>query len=336
MKHRLIIVYFCYVFLPFLIISCNNPASQNSLINSCGSNIELEIVIENETINQRVITESYKHQLFQLETNAIDLCIENSILKSEASKKNLLVDEFVNQHIMNSVNKPTLSEVKNYISNNNLSINDTSLVYEYLLSSYKSYRKMEYIDSVRLNRDIHIKQPLLLSNIRSIDTNSLYSFAINDCNKKIDVYVIANFQCNSCSNTDKILFKIQEKYYNSVSFKYIYISSHYKKEAYALYAANNQNHFMEFYKKLKTVPKISDEDSFYFNLASSFSLDLVKFQQDYTPSFSLLPLLETRDTLIANEIYTIPSFIVNGLVLDNKHSINYLDFLIFTQLNEIK
>lgn len=335
MKHRLIIVYFCYVFFSFIIISCNNPASQNSLNNTCGFNIELEIVIENETINQKVIYESYVHQLFLLETSAIDLCIENSILKSEASKINLPVDEYVNRHIMNSVTKPTLTEIKNYIAKNNLSIDDSSLVYEYLFSTYQSYRKMEYIDSARSNQNIHIKHPLLLSNVRSIDTSSLFSFAINDSNRKIDVYVISNFQCNSCTNADNMLFKITEKYHNKVSFKYIYFSSHYQKEAYALIAANNQNQFLQFYKKLKPVSSISDNDSFYFDLASSCNLDMFKFQQDYSDSFSLLPLLETRDYLIANEIYTVPSFIVNGLVLDNKYSINYLDFLIYTQLNGI-
>jgi hypothetical protein len=335
MKNRLFILYFYNVSFLFLIISCNNPVPQNNNNNNNNneSKYELEIVIENETINQKVIYESYVHQLFLLETSAIDLCIENSILKSEASKINLPVDEYINKHIMNSVNKPTLTEIKNYISKNNLSINDTSLVYEYLFSTYQSYRKMEYIDSARSNRNIHIKHPLLLSNVRRIETSSLFSFEINDSNKKIDVYVISNFQCNSCTNADNILFEIIEKYHNEVSFKYIYFSSHYEKEAYALYAANNQNQFIQFYKKLKSISSMSDNDSMYVNLASLYNLDVFKFQQDYSNAFRLLPLLETRDFLIANEIYTVPSFIVNGFVLDNKHSINYLDFLINTQLN---
>lgn len=73
-------------------------------------------------------------------------------------------------------------------------------------------------------------------------------------------------------------------------------------------------------------------DSLSYSLAREIGLDMSKFKQDINDNTIIQKLIDNRDYLISNNIYSTPTFIVNGKILDNRNAIEYLEDVIIEEL----
>lgn len=74
-------------------------------------------------------------------------------------------------------------------------------------------------------------------------------------------------------------------------------------------------------------------DSIYFEFAKELGLNMNEFKKDMKDKNILKGLIVNKELLISNGIYSTPTFIVNGKILDNKYAIDYLEDVIIKDLN---
>ncbi|MCD6111938.1 MAG: thioredoxin domain-containing protein [Bacteroidales bacterium] len=61
-------------------------------------------------------------------------------------------------------------------------------------------------------------------------------------------------------------------------------------------------------------------------------LDITTFTKDINNTKILKNLIKNKELLISKNIYSTPTFIVNGKILDNKYAIDYFEDVIIEEL----
>ena len=77
-----------------------------------------------------------------------------------------------------------------------------------------------------------------------------------------------------------------------------------------------------------------NEDSIYNYFATKLGLDTNKFNKDMNDQQILKMFVENKERLISKGIYSTPTFVVNGKILDRRHSIDYLEDVIIEELKK--
>ena len=77
-----------------------------------------------------------------------------------------------------------------------------------------------------------------------------------------------------------------------------------------------------------------NEISIYSSFAAKLGLNINKFNKDMNDQQILKMFVENKERLISNGIYSTPTFVVNGKILDKRHSIDYLEDVIIEELEK--
>ena len=136
-----------------------------------------------------------------------------------------------------------------------------------------------------------------------------------------------------CQKSEKILKTLYKKYNNKVNFKFVYYSNYIDKSALACVAAARQNKFKEMHDIIFENTDLLNQDSVCFYFAKKIGLDTERLKKDINDKQILKILLDNKDLLISKEIYSTPTFIVNGKVLDDKYAVDYLEDVIIEEIN---
>lgn len=165
-----------------------------------------------------------------------------------------------------------------------------------------------------------------------INTDSIFSYNLNSENKDATVFVISDFACPACQNAEKTLANLQEKYSNKVNFRFVYFSDYFSNSALACEAAEKEGKLKEMHDLLFNNAETGLCDSVFFAIAEQIGLDAKTFRKTMNDKSLLLKFLKNRDYLTGLGIYTTPTFIVNEKLLNDSYSINYLEDIIKSEL----
>ncbi len=271
-------------------------------------------------------------QIYEQRLNTLQMFVAREILKKEAKKNNVTLNQFVEKQINEKCKEVTNQDFDTYISQNNISFVDTTNIILYLKNIKRKDRQKELIDSLKQYYAIRIKlQPPYFNHI---ETNDIYSLKINQNKSHVEVLIISDFNCPSCQNAENQLEKLYKKYNNKVVFKFVYFSAYISKSALACEAAARQNKFKEMHDIIFENINLLNEDSIYGFFATKLGLKIDKFNKVMNDQQILKLFVENKERLISKGIYSTPTFVVNGKVLDKRHSIDYLEDVIVEELEK--
>ncbi|MCK4662326.1 MAG: thioredoxin domain-containing protein [Bacteroidales bacterium] len=294
--------------------------------------IELAATVNGKKIILDNIDSMVSSQIYEIRMQALEILISRYLLESEANKQNILLKKLVEKEINQKCKKISNQDFNNYIKQSNITNIDTNSILNYLALIKGKERQIEYVDSLKSIYTVKILlQP---SFFKKVEMSDIYSHNIIKNNSKIQVFIISDFSCPACLKAEDILKKLYKKYNNNVSFEFIYFSDYVENSALACEAAAKQDKFRQMHNVIFENADSLYNDSIYYDFAKKIDLDLEKFKKDMQDKNILKTLLQNKDKLILKEIYSTPTFIVNGNVLDNKYSINYLENVIIQELKK--
>lgn len=216
------------------------------------------------------------------------------------------------------------------MSKSNLSNFDTSSIFNYLKTIHQKNRQAQYIDSIKQYISIKIKLQPPIYNI--VNTNEILFHDLTESKLNTEVFIITDFRCPACQHAEKELKKLYEKYNNIVSFKFVFFSDYIGKSALACEAAANQDKFKQMHDIIFDNPELLHQDYVYHNFAEEIGLNMAEYEEDANSTELLKDLINNKELLISKKIYSTPTFIVNGKVLDNRYAIDYLEDVIIEEL----
>lgn len=193
-------------------------------------------------------------------------------------------------------------------------------------------RQYQYIDSLKQYYSLMVKLRPPFYN--TIETSNLFSQNITSDKAAFKVYIVSDFSCISCQKAEIELQKLYRKYNKKVNFKFVYFSDYINKSAIACEAAARQGKFKLMHDEIFENIESLHQDSIYFHFARDMGMDIEIFFKDMNDDAILKRLMDNKNYLIANNIFTTPTFIVNNKILDHKYSIHYLEDIIIEELNK--
>jgi protein-disulfide isomerase len=324
-----------YVFL-FLILIINIivPSCKNEQIKGCKIKKKNKIVaiINNKKIYLKDIDTIVAEQIYQLRLKAIENLLVDKLLRLEADKHKISYNDYLKKEIYDKVKTVSISDIKKYSNQYSIDIVDTQNVINYLLQ-IKRKRRMKFIaDSLRQKYNVEIKlQPPFY---KKINPKNLYYHKLVQNNSNIIVYVISDYKCPKCQEVEKKLKFLYKKYKNKVSFRFVYFSPYIDKLALAAEAAAKQKKFIQMHDLIFNNPKKLYQDNIEVIFAKKLKLDMKRFKQDMQDTKILEKILKNKEILLKSGVYSTPTFIVCGKIIDGKYSIDYLDDIIIKELNE--
>lgn len=249
----------------------------------------------------------------------------------EAQKQKITKKKLLEYHVNSKCREVTDDEFNQYIEQMKITNVDTNSIYNYLLLLHQKERQKQYVDSLMQFYPVKVKlQPPFY---REINTSQFYSQELTKKKENaIDVLVISDFSCTSCQKAEKTLKNLYEKYTDRVNFKFVYFSDYIDKSVLASEAAAKQNKFKQMHDMIFEHAALLHQDAIYVNLAKKTGLDLEKFNEDMADKQILKKLLKNKNLLINNNIYSTPTYIVNGKVLSDKYAIDYLEDVIIEEI----
>lgn len=318
---------FSLILVIFIFNNCTND--KNKIIH-----VQHEIIatLDNKNIYLNQIDSIIGMQIYEQRLNALELYVSKRILEEEAKKQNLLLKEFTEKQINQKCEKVTKKDIEKYIKKGNISYIDTNNIKSYLLSLKQKDRQGELLDSLKQYYAIKIKlQPPFFNYIKTTD---IYSFNINQNKSNIEVLIVSHFTCPYCQNAEKQLKKLYKKYNKEVNFKFVYFSDYIAKSALACAAAAKQNKFRQMHDIIFKNIELLHQDSIYFDFAKELDLNITQFNRDMNNLQILKKFVKNKELLISKGLYSTPTFVVNGKILDKRHSIDYLEDVIIEELKK--
>lgn len=323
--------FYKYSFIFFIIISmwsCNNIDKGGK------TNRKRKVIatLNNKNIFVDNIDSIIGFQVYEQRLNALKLYVSKRILEEEAKKQNLSLKDFTEKQINQKCEKVTKRDIEKYIKKGNISYIDTNNIKNYLLNLKQKDRQEGLLDSLKQYYAIKIKlQPPFFN---YIETTDIYSFNINQNKSNIEVLIVSDFACPSCQNAEKQLKELYMKYNNKVLFKFVYFSAYIGKSALACEAAAKQNKFRQMHDIIFKNTELLHQDSIYFDFAKELDLNITQFNKEINDQQILKKFVKNRELLITKGIYSTPTFVVNGKVLDKRHSMDYLEDVIIEELKK--
>ncbi|MBU1012036.1 MAG: thioredoxin domain-containing protein [Bacteroidetes bacterium] len=289
--------------------------------------MESVAIIGNDSIKINEIDSIIADQLFTLRKEALKSLVSIRLLEAEANKLNIDIKEYINREIDKKIKEISQVEISKFLSEKPTI--DSAEAIRYLISSKKYQRQNVIIDSLmRINNVRFFLKPDI---IKRVDPQSLYGNSLTS-SKGIEVYIISDFECPSCIKAEKILSGLYKKYSNKVNFKYTYFSGYIGSSGLASEAAAKQGKFVPMHNLLFENSEFLYKDSIYYELANKISLDIQQFEKDMKDPNILKNMMLNKEILRNLGIYSTPSFIVNGLLLDDEFAVNYLEDIIIQEL----
>lgn len=313
------------VFIAFFNICCNQ-SEDTSLYEKKA----LVATIDNDNIYLNEIDSIVSLQQYQLRLNALQMEISKKILEAEAKKQNIPLKNLIEKQVNQKSRKVTTNDFRQYTSQLNSSKIDTANIYRYIETIHQKERQQQYVDSLKQNYSIKIKLQPPFYNI--VETDEIQSHNLTENISTTEVFVITDFMCPACQQAEKELKKLYRKYNNTVNFRFVTFSSYIGKSALACEASANQDKFKQMHDIIFDNPELLNNESIYHDFAEEIGLNMAEFEEDVNSPELLKGIINNKELLISKKIYSTPTFIVNGKVLEDKYAINYLEDVIIDEL----
>lgn len=271
---------------------------------------EAAVLLGNDTLFVDQVDTVIAYQLHQMRKNATKMFLGKELLEKEAQKQGLSIQELLQKSIGNACGGDKKQASK---------------------AQCVQMKKEELVDS--LKGVYRVKTVLIPPFFDKIKTDSIYALNFESSSKgAIDVYIVSDFSCYACEQLQPNIEAVIKQYKEKVNFKFVYFSDYISNAALACEAAQKENKFEEMHKLIFENSEKLHDDSVFNTLAKQLQLNEGQFKNILADKMLLSPFLETKEFLVKHGIYSTPSFIVNGKVLNEKHSVNYLPQVIEQEL----
>ena len=302
----------------FTITACNNK------------NKKLAVKYDNREITINEIDNTINKQLFHilegvyiLRRTAANEYINQLILADEAKKRNITVEELINQEvkakITDSVINTTIKELHGYVPDRMNAFKtydiNTDFGKRYLYKSLISEFTKNFADSLRKNHNIELLLTPPEKLRPSFNTNNLTVKYRNSIKSKLSIILIANYDCEGCKMALPIYNKLYEKYKTIIRFGFLYFSTQVSLSAKAAESAGQQNKFWQMHTKLFQLHKTPDTTK-VLALANELKLNITKFNNSLNDSTINNMLQKNINTLEQNGIYGTPTLIINNKIFN--------------------
>lgn len=170
-----------------------------------------------------------------------------------------------------------------------------------------------------------------------IDAVAPTDYVAGNASSSVILIEYADFQCPACRSYYPILMELKETYRDRVAFVYRHLplkSIHFNAEpaAWASEAAGIQGKFWEMhnllYEKQNEWASASDLESVFTDYAILLGLDKEKFLQDLDSRLVKGIVADNRTSALKNGLNSTPTFILNGVQIDNPQSVQAFKLLL--------
>lgn len=160
---------------------------------------------------------------------------------------------------------------------------------------------------------------------------------------KVTLIEYADFQCPACAAYDPIINQLLTEYADKIFYVYrmfplTNIHPNAVIAGQAAYAANKQGKFFEMddilYENQKKWATLSDPRGTFNDYARDLKLDVVKFQKDMESDEAKNYVKESEAKALAEGMNSTPTFVVNGVKIQNPQSYEDFKKIIDDELNK--
>jgi protein-disulfide isomerase len=257
--------------------------------------------------------------------------IREEILQQEIAKKQITKEKILQQEIKNKTHQVSSADIEKYYIENNVDKNsfDTLKIITFLKSQKIQERYEEYTDSLIELADLKIF--LKKEFPKQINIKNVKYFNLTPPNKNT-VYIISDYDCPNCMLIEPKVETLVKQYSSKVNFRYVFFSDYISKKALAVNAFSKQQNI----NKLHTFLFKSDTDIGFAdiaNFAKSQNIDTIQLKKDFESPSNLEELLETKENLINQNVYSTPTIVVNGRVLNDEFAIYQLENILENEIH---
>lgn len=316
------------------------------LFSCTNSSKEIVAEVDGEKILLSDLSQATKQEIFDLlnmahdiKLKALDNLLKQRLLEREAEKKNLTLEQYMEEYLSQKI-----------------ILNEDSLRRLYgLTEDQVSYAKNEMYASSKANMEgkLALKNKLRSILIQKL-ADSLYSEAkikkyiyppkqpecvIEDLcvhyrgnlKSSVSFIVASDFNCERCVEFEKTLKRIYAKYQDRVKFGFINFAASPDLAALACEAAAKQNKFWEFHDAIFAHKGIADS-TFIVRFAKNIGLNADQFKQDLTSSENYDKIDQTINNLLKRGVFATPTIIVNDRLVYMTNSYEELSKLLDSEL----
>lgn len=301
------------------IVSCNKSKTYDES-NAYAASIDGEIILLSK-IDSMVQKDIYNIRKWQL-----DILLSDNVFKKEAERRKISKDSLLFLEVVSKAKEPEIEEINSFMAKNQNFTGTVTNAKQILYDIFKQERYERFTDSLRYNIDVTIF--LLPAYSKFINTTELWGINMNTSKSNTDIYFIMNFECPSCLDAYKTLKNNVAKYNKQANFKLIYLNGAYGIEGEALMAFNEQGKSLNLLDEIIANPEALYTDKLYEKVIEKLNLSKSKFEQDIRNEQVLRNLLQTRDALFKQGVYSTPSIIINGKLYEGEEIFEHLEQLI--------
>jgi protein-disulfide isomerase len=264
-----------------------------------------------------------RREIFEAESRAIDMRVNQILLEAEAKKRNLTAENLFKAEVADKVHEPTEAEIAKFYADNKGRIQgDLASLRTDIANLLKNQQlnrlELEFAQRLRASAVLHINLPEPDPPVQIISTDDDPSRG--EKSAPVTVVVFTDFQCPSCAATHPVLDETLKTYGNRVRLVVrdfpLAMHAQARKAAEAANAANAQGKFFEYIAVLFKNQSALDVASLK-KYATDLGLDRARFD---TALDSGQYAAEVSSDVADGEAYGVdgtPTIFINGVRLRN-------------------
>jgi protein-disulfide isomerase len=254
-----------------------------------------------------------RYQMYQSERKVLDKYIDDELLKQQAEKAGLTVDQLLDQKVYKGIKDPTDDQMEVFYEGMKSSDQPFSAVRDGILDHVREVRRAKareaYLKSLRENAHIQI---LLAPPAADVDAQGGNVLGPNDA--PVTLVEFADYQCPYCSKVNPVLQAMEKEYGNrlKVVFKDFPLPMHKdaEKASEGARCAGEQGKFWEFHDLLFSSHQV-DVPSLKSH-AAELKLDQAKFDTCLDSGAEAAAVKKDQAEGVRLGLTGTPSFFVNG------------------------
>lgn len=334
MNYRCVMKFF-YLFLFFLLVSCNVDKKDEIVAKVNGEEI---LITELSQVTKQEIFDML-NLAYNIKIKGLNILIDRKLLDIEANKQNTNVAQYVENYIKDRIGVNEDSLMQHYALNgaqlqygrNVLSSVDDGDIEALVLKKNKlrSILIQELVDS--LKRSASIEKYVYPPKQPECVIKDLCVRYRGKLESPVQMIVASDFNCERCVDFEITLKRIFDKYQHKVKFGYINFADGPTLASLACEAAAKQNKFWEFHDAIFEHKGLVDS-TFIFNFASEMNLDVNLFRKDLE-SFEVYEKVDnTINKLVERGLFATPTIIINDRLIYVTNSYDELTKLLDIEL----
>ena len=305
-----------------LFFSCLHKENSISRLNN-SSNIL--ILIDGEEICSETIDSMARMEIYNIRKQKIEEYISEVILAKEASIYNMTREEYIMKHINERILKNKTEDVTKFVEINPTFANKIDEVEKILYNIKRKDVLRKHIDS--LSTIYNVSKRLKPEYSRMIDVNGLIGVEMNQSTSSKDIaYLLVNFDCHTCID---FMHKLKEiiKSNKEMKFELIYLDASLELPAKAISIAVDNSIGLDLIQYMLKSPDSISCFNFYSNFFSQKQIPINNLKESLPQSLYFVKMLQNRDLLFKQNVYTTPSFILDNKLYEGSYSLDELELL---------